>query len=90
VRHFPFELGHACDSLQDSDGWPPQLYVREGRRMVGTYVFTQNDREYNLSKPDSIGAWLPPFVCLAFAGAVSSSIKSVVLMPSTRTVFVQH
>ena len=48
---------HARDSApQDSEGWPPQLYVREGRRMVGTYVFTQNDRQYNTSKADSIGA----------------------------------
>ena len=31
------------------------MYVREGRRMVGAYVFTQNDRQYNLSKQDSIG-----------------------------------
>ena len=41
--------------VQESGGWPPQLYVREGRRMVGAYVFTQNDRQYNLSKQDSIG-----------------------------------
>ena len=90
VRHFPFQLADACDSPQDSDGWPPQLYVREGRRMVGTYIFTQNDREYNLSKPDSIGAWVTPFVCLSgvFAGTGSSSIKPFILMPSFRTIFV--
>lgn len=32
-----------ADEYQDTDNWSPALYVREGRRMVGKYVFTEND-----------------------------------------------
>ena len=33
----------------------PQLYVREGRRMIGDWVFTQQDREFKHPQTDSIG-----------------------------------
>ena len=47
--------GLTLDEFLETEGWTPQLYVREGRRMRGAYVFTQRDRQYNLTKPDSIG-----------------------------------
>lgn len=37
------EWGFCLDEFEDSDHLPPQLYVREGRRMVGQHVFTVND-----------------------------------------------
>ncbi|MBD2848604.1 FAD-dependent oxidoreductase [Paenibacillus sp. IB182496] len=37
------EWGYAADEFPDSDHFPPQLYVREGRRIQGEYVFTEND-----------------------------------------------
>jgi hypothetical protein len=50
------KYGLAADEFTDNGGWPWQLYVREGRRMVGEYVFTQVDRQYNRNdKNDSIG-----------------------------------
>lgn len=37
------EWGYAADEFEDSDHFPPQLYVREARRIEGRYVFTEND-----------------------------------------------
>lgn len=35
--------GFAKDEYKDNDGFPRQVYVREGRRLEGTYFFTAND-----------------------------------------------
>lgn len=43
------------DEFADSDHWSRELYIREGRRMVGAYVVTQADLQTNPIKPDSIG-----------------------------------
>jgi hypothetical protein len=43
------------DEFQDTDHWPNQLYVREGRRMLGEYVLTQADLQQTRMKPDAIG-----------------------------------
>ncbi|WP_298872062.1 FAD-dependent oxidoreductase [uncultured Bradyrhizobium sp.] len=43
------------DEFSDSSHWPRELYIREGRRMVGAYVVTQADLQTNRAKPDSIG-----------------------------------
>lgn len=46
--------GRAKDEFQDSDGWPNQLYIREGRRMIGMYVMKQSDLQTNRTKQDAI------------------------------------
>ena len=46
--------GRAKDEFLDTDGWPNQLYIREGRRMVGMYVMKQSDLQTSRTKPDSI------------------------------------
>lgn len=37
------EWGLPRDEYPDTGHWSPALYVREGRRMLGRYVFTQHD-----------------------------------------------
>jgi hypothetical protein len=44
------------DEFQDTGHWPNQLYVREGRRMLGEYILTQRDLRDEREKPDAIGA----------------------------------
>jgi hypothetical protein len=47
--------GLAKDEFRDTDHWPPQLYVREARRMVGAYLMTQADVTDRRTKPDAVG-----------------------------------
>lgn len=54
VRKEAAEIGLAADEFKDSKGWPHQLYVRVGRRMVGQYVITQNDLEQSTTQADPI------------------------------------
>ena len=55
VRKKYAAYGLAKDEFQKYDGWPPALYVREGRRMIGQHVLTQHDVRRDITKDDSIG-----------------------------------
>ena len=55
VRAEMRRYGLPKDEFVDTGGWPHQLYVREGRRMLGEHVLTQHDLEVSRSKYDSIG-----------------------------------
>ena len=55
VRRKFAAYGLARDEFQKYGGWPPALYVREGRRLIGEYVLTQHDVRTNPGKKDSIG-----------------------------------
>lgn len=43
------------DEFKDNGGWPHQIYVREARRMIGTYVMTENELRKKKPTPDSVG-----------------------------------
>jgi hypothetical protein len=55
IRGEALRWGLPKDEFADTGHWPHQLYVREGRRMLGEYVLTQHDLQENRRKEDSIG-----------------------------------
>jgi hypothetical protein len=46
--------GLCADEFEDTGGWPHQLYVREGRRMVGEHVLTEADLLDARPQPDEV------------------------------------
>lgn len=46
--------GYPKDEYPDNGHWTPQLYVREGRRMLGDYIVTEADCEGRIRAEDGI------------------------------------
>jgi hypothetical protein len=46
--------GLAADEFEDTGGWPHQLYVRDGRRMLGEHVLTEHDLIGATPQPDTV------------------------------------
>lgn len=49
------EWEYPADEFRDNDHFPPQIYVREARRMVGAYVMTSHDITRTPAKEDAVG-----------------------------------
>jgi FAD dependent oxidoreductase len=47
--------GLCKDEFTDTGGWPHQLYIREARRMVSSYVMSENNCRASVVIPDPIG-----------------------------------
>lgn len=48
-------LGLAKDEFIDNGNWPTQLYIREARRMIGSYVMTEHNCRGTQVAEDSVG-----------------------------------
>lgn len=55
VRKDMQRFGLPRDEFTDNGGWPHQLYIREGRRMVSDLVLTEHHTFGRETAPDSIG-----------------------------------
>jgi FAD-dependent oxidoreductase family protein/alpha-galactosidase-like protein len=55
VRAEAGEWGLPADEFAGTGGWPHELYVREGRRLVGDYVVTEHDCRWTAVAPDPVG-----------------------------------
>jgi hypothetical protein len=48
-------FGLPRDQFEETNGWPHELYVREGRRMISDYVMTEHNCTGRAVAPDSVG-----------------------------------
>jgi hypothetical protein len=55
IRQAVEAYGLSPSDFQETGGWPHQLYVREGRRMVSDYVMTEANCRGKVVAEDSIG-----------------------------------
>ncbi len=55
VREAMQKWGLPRDEFQDNGNWSHQLYIREARRMIGSYVMTENELLKKKPTPESVG-----------------------------------
>lgn len=55
LRSEMLKWGYPKDEYIENDNWSPQLYIREARRMIGSYVMTQANCEGKEKIEDGVG-----------------------------------
>jgi len=55
LQDFVSQWGYPKDEYPDNDHWTPQLYIREARRMVGSYVMTEANCTGKAIVTDGVG-----------------------------------
>lgn len=55
LQNFVSQWGYPKDEYVDNDHFTPQLYVREGRRMIGPYVMTEHNCTGKEKVKDPVG-----------------------------------
>jgi FAD dependent oxidoreductase len=55
IRAFYRPWGLPLDEFVESGHWPPQLYIREARRMLGDYTITENVVARTIPVSDGVG-----------------------------------
>lgn len=55
MRDEMLQWGYPKDEYVEHENWTPQLYIREARRMVGSYVMTQHNCEGREVVSDGVG-----------------------------------
>ena len=73
------QWGWCKDEFQETDYLPPQLYVREARRMVGQYVYSQLDSEHAI---DNEGRDARAYTCIAMQLRCRITVITVTALPT--------
>lgn len=55
IREKLSQWGLAKDEFKDNENWPHQIYVREARRMIGSYITTEQDVLLKREVPKPVG-----------------------------------
>ncbi|MGL4967391.1 MAG: FAD-dependent oxidoreductase [Inquilinus sp.] len=78
TRRFFSQFGYCRDEYQDTAGWPPMLYVREGRRLIGCDVLTEYDALNGRTDAADIGLARYPLDCKPIQWTVTADGKHAV------------